>query len=215
MSAATDTETDHAPRRKPGGVFGDVPIDAPETVRRNWIWLALLGGALIVGGLFAIAAPVAAGLAASIAIGVAFVVCGAVQAFGAFRKQGWRGRVWHGVSAAVFLVGGLLLAFQPLAGTVALSMLIIAILIVDGIARLAMGFRIRPERGWGWLTASGALSAVVGLGLALFALPAAGLTVLGVFVGVTLLFDGAAFIYYAFAARPTSDRTVRPDAQEA
>jgi uncharacterized membrane protein HdeD (DUF308 family) len=196
-----------------GGVFGDQPIDAPDIVRKHWIWLAILGGALIVGGVFAIGAPVAAGIAATLVIGATLIVCGALQAVGAVRKKGWRGRVWHGAGAAIYLIGGLLLAFQPLAGTVALSLLIVAILIVDGATRVAMGFRIRPERGWGWLAASGAVSAAIGLGLAVFALPVASLTLLGVFVGASLLLEGASFIYVAFAARPVSDRTVTPDAE--
>lgn len=215
MSVVSDTLRSRGFDLSRGGAIGQTPIDAPESVRRNWIWLALLGSALIVGGAFAIAAPVAAGLAASIAIGVAFLVCGALQAVGAFRKQGWRGRAWHGVSAAIALIGGALLVFQPLAGTVALSLLIIAMLIADGAARVALGLRVRPERGWGWMTASGALSALIGLGFALFALPAASLTLLGVFVGVSLAVEGAAFIYVAFAARPTEDRTMRPDAEAA
>jgi uncharacterized membrane protein HdeD (DUF308 family) len=196
-----------------GGATGETPIDAPESVRRNWIWLALLGGALVIGGLFAIAAPIAAGVAASVAIGLVFLVCGALQAVGAVRKAGWRGRLWHGASAAIALVGGALLVFQPVAGTVALSLLIIAVLIADGGARVVLGLQVRPERGWGWLTASGALSAVFGLGLALFALPVASLTLLGVFVGVSFAMEGAAFIYVAFAARPVSDRTVTPDVE--
>lgn len=195
-----------------GGATGMTPIGAPESVRRNWMLLALLGVVLVAGGLFAIAAPVAAGVAAAIALGAVLLVCGALQAISAFRHTGWRGRAWHALGAVVYIVGGVLLLFRPLAGTVALSLLIIAILIADGLARTVMGLRIRPERGWGWLAASGALTTLLGLGIALFALPAASLTLLGALVGVSLVFEGAAFIYVAFAARPTSDRTVTPDA---
>ncbi len=204
MSAASDAYED-------GGATGLTPVAAPESVRRNWIWLALLGALLIAGGLFALMAPVAAGIAATLVVGATLLICGVVQAVSAFRKAGWRGRLWQGLSAAIYLVGGVLLLFEPLAGTVALSLLVIAILIVDGGARVMLGLRTRPERGWGWMTASGVLSAVLGLGLALFALPAASLTLLGIVVATSLVFEGAAFVYLAFAARPVSDRTVTPE----
>jgi uncharacterized membrane protein HdeD (DUF308 family) len=208
---------DQVPRRRAfdfskGGLFGETPIDAPETVKRHWGWIALLGVVLIAGGLFAAGAPVVAGLATTIAVGIAFAICGAVQAAGAFRKRGWRGRLWHALSAAVYLIGGVLLVVQPLAGTVALSLLIIAVMIVQGFARVMLGFRVRPEHGWGWIIASGAVSALAGLVLVFFALPVASLTLLGIFVGISLIIDGATFLYVAFAARPTSDRTVEPDA---
>ena len=195
-----------------GGLTGETPIEAPESFRRNWGWIALLGALLIAGGIVAIAMPVAAGVAATLVIGVAILVGGVVQAVHAFRCEGWRGRVWHAVSAIVYVVGGLLLLFQPVVGTIALSLLIVAILIVDGIARIMLGVKMRPERGWGWLAGSGALSAALGVAIWAFFLPAASLTLLGAFFGASLIVEGACFLYLGFAARPTSDRTVSPDA---
>ena len=195
-----------------GGLTGDTPIEAPESFRRNWGWVALLGALLIAGGIAAIAMPVAAGVAATLAIGVAILIGGVVQGVHAFRCEGWRARAWNGVSAVVYIVGGLLLLFQPLVGTIALSLLIIAILIVDGIARIMMGVKMRPERGWGWLAASGAISAALGVAIWAFFLPAASLTLLGAFFGASLILEGASFLYLGFAARPNSDRTVSPDA---
>jgi uncharacterized membrane protein HdeD (DUF308 family) len=208
MTMQTETET----RPPEGGATGAVPIAAPESVRRNWGWIALLGALLIAGGVVAIAMPVVAGIAATLVIGVSILIGGIVQGVHAFRVEGWKARAWNAVSAIVYVVGGLLLLFQPIVGTVALSLLIIAILIVDGFARIMMGVRMKPERGWGWLAASGALSAAIGVGIWLFALPAASLTLLGAFFGASLIVEGACFLYLAFAARPASDRTVTPDA---
>lgn len=193
-----------------GGATGPEPIDAPEAVRRHWFWLALLGAVLILGGVLAIVMPVAAGVAATLVIGACLLVGGAIQAVHAFKCVGWRARLWHGLSALIYLVGGLWLLFEPFAGLIALSLLIVAILIVDGLMRVMMGLRMRPERGWGWMAAAGAASAALGVLIVIFALPAASLTLLGAVAGVSLILEGASFVYLAFAARPRSDRDVRP-----
>jgi uncharacterized membrane protein HdeD (DUF308 family) len=196
-----------------GGVTGDRPILAPEWIRENWAWIAALGTILMVGGVLALLMPISAGIAATLVIGSAFVVSGAVQLYQCSRSRGWHGRGWHMLGGAIYLVGGLLLLLQPLAGVVALSLLLIAILVVQGVTRIAVAFRMRPGRGWGWVATSGGLSALVGM-LALFILPLSSLTLLGVFAAVTIGIEGAALTYYAFAARPTEDRTVTPDVND-
>lgn len=193
MSAASDIETDEAMGR-----------GAPRRVKRNWYWIAAMGAVLIIGGALAIAMPVAAGVAATVFIGVALLIGGAMQVWDAVAAEGWRARAWHAVSGAIYVVGGLMLLFQPLLGVVALSLLVVSILIADGAVRVVMGVRMRPERGWGWMTASGALSVLLGLGLVAFALPAVSVTLLGVAVGVSLICEGAAFIYLGVSARPDS-----------
>jgi uncharacterized membrane protein HdeD (DUF308 family) len=193
-----------------GGATGPTPVAAPEALRRNWLGVALLGAFLVAGGVVAIAAPVAAGVAATLVIGTVILIGGAIQAWSAFRCDGWRARSWHAISAAVYVVGGVLLLLDPLAGTIALSLLVVAILIVDGAARVMIGLKMRPERGWGWMTGAGGVSAALGVAFAVFVLPQGGLTLLGVVAGCSLLFEGASFIYLAFAVRPESDRSVMP-----
>lgn len=195
-----------------GGVLGPTPVPAPAALRENWVGLALLGAVLIAGGFVAMAMPVATGVAAALVIGIAFLVAGLMQGWHAIRAKAWRGRVWQGLAAGVCVVGGALLAFDPLAGSIALSLLIVALLIADGLARVMAGVSQRPERGWGWLTASGALSAALGIGLAAFALPATSMVLLGAAAGVSILLQGLTFLYVAFAVRPASDRNVTPDA---
>lgn len=72
---------------------------------------------------------------------------------------------------------------------------------------------MRPEKGWGWMLFSGLLTAAVSGAMALFYLPQASVTLLGVLAGVMLIFEGWACIVAAFAARPESDRNVYPDAE--
>lgn len=183
-------------------------------LRENWIWIALLGAALIAGGVVAIALPVMAGIAVTTVVGAAMILGAVLQGVHAFRDVGGRARAFSLLSAAVYLIGGALLLFNPFAGTVALSLLMLAIFIVDGAVRIAMGLRMRPDRGWGWMTGSGLVTAALALVIAIWFLPGASLSLLGVVAGVNLILEGWAFLFVAFAFRPRSDRMVRPDATE-
>lgn len=199
--------------RHTGGATGERPIPAPDWIRDNWVWVAILGAILMAGGVLALLMPISAGIAATLVIGASFLLGGIVQVYHGFRSKGWRGRGWHMFGGLIYLLGGVLLLLQPLAGVVALSLLLIAILLVQGVTRIVVAFRMKPARGWGWVAASGALSAIVAL-MALIVLPLSSITLLGIFAAAVIGIEGAALIYYAFAARPSSDRTVRPDAGE-
>lgn len=199
--------------RPTGGATGAQPIPAPEWIRDNWVWIAILGAILMAGGVLALLMPISAGIAATLVIGASFLIGGVVQVVHGFRSKGWRGRGWHMFGGLIYMLGGLLLLIQPLAGVVALSLLLIAILLVQGATRIVVAVQMKPARGWGWVVASGALSVLVAI-MALVVLPLSSITLLGAFAAVTIGLEGAALVYYAFAARPSSDRTVSPDAGE-
>ena len=71
---------------------------------------------------------------------------------------------------------------------------------VEGIFKIIMTMRVRDHDGWGWLLASGILS--VTLGVLIWAQwPASGLWVIGLLVGIQLLFTGWSLVMLALAAR--------------
>lgn len=204
MTDTTDTRpmSDRIPTLRRLGP-GDL-IDPPACLTRNWGWLLALGIVLVLGGIAAIAAPFLASIAVEGAVGAMMLIGGVLQGVHVWRAGGWRARLWSGVLAAVYLAGGGLLFLNPLAGLVALTLVLLSVLLVDGIARIVFGLRLRPERGWGWMTASGAVS--TGLAAVLFLLfPAISLTALGTLAGVALIFEGWSFLFLALAARAGRD----------
>lgn len=171
-----------------------------QALQRSWGWLLALGVVLILAGVMALALPVVATIAVQTVIGVALLAIGVFQLFHVFTCGGWRGRLFHLLSAAICLAGGALVLLNPLTGLVAITLVVIAVLFADGLSRIAVGAAMRPQEGWGWVLGGGILTAV--LALALFMLfPAVSLTLLGVLAGVSFLFEGWAFIMVAIAAR--------------
>ena len=195
----TDRPQDHRPRGL-GRLGPDDLIDPPEVLRRNWGWLMALGVVLIIGGLAALLLPFFASVAVTGLIAGVFAIAGIVQFLHGFRVSGWRAQAWSAVSGAIYLGGAGLILLDPLAGMVALTVLVAAIFLVDGAVRIAMGLRMRPERGWGWVTTGGVAAALFG-GAVIAFMPAISLTLLGIIAGVSLTLEGWGCVFLALAAR--------------
>jgi uncharacterized membrane protein HdeD (DUF308 family) len=171
-----------------------------ETLSSKWGWLLALGILMIVLGVLAIAAPKPATLAVQFLLGWILVVGGIAEGIHAFMAQGWRGFLFELLSAILYLVVGVLLLTNPIGGALALTIVLAVFLIVEGIFKILMAFRVRDHRGWGWLAASGVLSVI--LGLMIWAeWPYSGLWVIGLLVGIQLVFTGWSLVMLALAAR--------------
>ena len=171
-----------------------------EALSRNWGWLLAFGILMIVLGVFAIGAPAVATIAVQIMLGWILVIGGVAEAIHAFMAQGWRGFLLELLSAILYLGVGILLLVNPVAGALALTVVLAVFLIVEGIFKVIMALRVRDHRGWGWLLASGLLSLLLGI-LIWNEWPVAGLWVIGLLVGIQLLFTGWSLVMLALAAR--------------
>jgi uncharacterized membrane protein HdeD (DUF308 family) len=171
-----------------------------DALSRNWGWLLALGILLIILGLVAIAAPVYATFAVQALLGWILIIGGIAQGIHAFMAQGWGGFLFELLSALLYLAVGALLLVNPVEGALALTIVLAAFLVVEGIFKIVMAWRVRRHPRWGWLLASGILSLILGA-LIWAEWPSSALWVIGLLVGIQLLFTGWALIMLALAAR--------------
>jgi uncharacterized membrane protein HdeD (DUF308 family) len=171
-----------------------------QALSRNWGWLLAVGILMIILGVIAIGAPVVATIAVQVMLGWLLVIGGLAEGIHAFMAQGWRGFLLELLSAILYLAVGILLLVNPVEGALALTVVLAVFLIVEGIFKIIMALRVRDHRGWGWLLASGILSLILGV-LIWAQWPASGLWVIGLLVGIQLLFTGWALVMLALAAR--------------
>ena len=162
---------------------------------RRSIWFTIEGILLVILGIFALLAPLFAGLALALALGVLLVVAGVVGLISAIAGKAHSHQGWSLLSAVIALVVGLLLLISPLSGAVAITLLIGAYLLLDGISLigLSLDHRRRGDRAWAWLLVAG----IVDIILAAFIvfLSAAGSAVLiGFIVGLDLIVAGVALL---------------------
>jgi len=169
-------------------------------VRRRWGWFLALGIIYLIGGIAAIFLPVMASIAFTIVIASFLLVGGIIQIIHAFQMSGWQGTIWHLLMGIITVVGGAFALWNPVAGALAITLVIAITFIAQGIVEIIMGFRLRPVDGWGWMVASGVLALIAGIALT-WAFPASGLVTVGTIAGIAMIFTGWSYIYIAMAAR--------------
>jgi uncharacterized membrane protein HdeD (DUF308 family) len=128
-------------------------------------------------------------------LGWIFLVSGVVAIFHAFSAGQWRG-FFLNLLIGILAAAGAYLASLPLAGILTLTALVAALFLADGVLEVVMAFRIRSHRGWGWVLVSGLVAIAAGALIAL-QLPSSATWVLGVLVGIKMIFAGWSFIALA------------------
>lgn len=170
-------------------------------------WLIFLGVILLIGGVVLLALPLFGGVVVTQWVMAVLVVAGIFQLVHALRSRGWKSQLWQGLSGLVYVIGGLAALFNPVAGAVALTIVLGAVFFVDGIVRIALGIVSRPHDNWGWIVLAGVVSLAVGIYLlAASASAPASLVVIGIFAGVSFVFEGAAFLSLGLGARAVHRR---------
>lgn len=171
-----------------------------EAVRRHRTSFLTLGLVMVALGLVAIALPFAATLAVEVFLGVILLLRGALEVFHAFRAADWKGFAWSLAGGVLALAVGLLLLFYPLTGMLTLTLLVAAFFLIGGVARVILATQLRPMDHWGWMLVSGILALLLA-GLILWQLPEAAGWVVGLLVGIDLVFAGVTFALLGATAR--------------
>jgi len=167
---------------------------------QSWRPFVLGGIGLAVVGLIAIAVPFLTGISVSLLLGGLLIVGGLVHVWHAVGVRQWRAVMWQVALAGVYLIAGVALLANPLVGLAALSTLLIAFFLAEGVVEIGMGVGSRTHSGWGSLVASGLLSLVIA-GLLLAGLPGSLLWAVGVLFGVDLLVTGLTMTYLGISNR--------------
>jgi uncharacterized membrane protein HdeD (DUF308 family) len=175
-------------------------------LRKNSFWLLVLGVLLIVVGLVAISSSFFATLATVVILGVLLMIGGAVEVVDAFLGRGWRGFWLHLLTGIVYLVLGFLMVQRPLAAAAIFTLMLAAALFVGGLFRIIVALSERFY-GWGWVLLNGVITLVLGI-LIWREWPEAAYWVIGVFVGIDMLFDGWSLVITVLTVRGSAAQRV-------
>lgn len=175
--------------------YVDSVLGGIENLREHWPLLMGLGISVMVLGVLAIIASQTATFAAVLTFGILLLLSGILHLIHAFRARRWGGLFLSMGVGAIYLITGLLLVVQPGLGALALTLLIAGFFLATGVFRIAAALSARfPSRGW--LLADGVLSVILGA-IIWSQLPAAALWVIGLFVGIEMLFAGWSLVSLA------------------
>jgi uncharacterized membrane protein HdeD (DUF308 family) len=170
-----------------------------HALRGNWFWFVLLGIALVVLGTIALGAVVIASLAAAMVLGVLILLGGVAETLGAFWCRGWSGFFVHLLSGVLSIVIGVMFLRAPVDALAALTLLVACFLMVSGVFKIAAALSHRFA-AWGWPLVSGIIDLVLGV-MIWQEWPASGLWVIGMFVGINMIFRGFNWVALGLALR--------------
>jgi uncharacterized membrane protein HdeD (DUF308 family) len=159
----------------------------------------------IILGLIAIALPQLTTLAVELFIGWLFLIGGIIQIIRTITSKNIPG-FWPSLIGSLFsiVIGILLLAF-PLPGILSLTLLLTIYFFADGIAKIILSFEYRPIPNWGWLTVSGIISLILAL-IIWSGWPSTAAFIIGLLVGINMLFFGFTFISLLSLTKPKKDK---------
>lgn len=190
-----------------GSSVARVPSLAEEVsqLRGSWVWFLVLGIAMAALGTFAIswACLTTVTVAATWLFGFLLLACGIAEVVNSFYAARWSGTLIHLLIGILYAVVGLIIVDQPAESAIQLTLIIAIFLIISGIFRIVFAVSERFT-GWGWVLLNGAVSLFLGI-LIYKQWPASGLWVIGLFIGIDLIFNGWAWIMLAIGLR-----TARP-----
>jgi uncharacterized membrane protein HdeD (DUF308 family) len=179
------------------GTFTDDLAEALRTGRRN---LIIAGVLELILGAVAIVVPAVASVATAIFIGWVLVFASGFYAWDAFSVR-HRGRMaLRLVLAVLTFAAGVYLLVAPLDGVFTLTVMLVIWFAATGTARLVMGLAELGVPGAGWLAASGMISLLLAILIAV-ELPSSASWAIGLLVGINLVFSGTALIALARALK--------------
>lgn len=171
-----------------------LPVPA---VSRGW---AIAGGiAMILLGFFALSYQLVSTAAVATFIGFILMFACAFQLIKVFTIGGWRSHLWYAVVAIAYGVAGYVFIAHPFQAAIAFTLFLGWAILIGGVFRAFLAFRMRHHRGAAWVLFSAAISVILG-GLIISQWPSAGLYILGLFLGIELIFAGVGWLALGIAA---------------
>jgi uncharacterized membrane protein HdeD (DUF308 family) len=170
-----------------------------QELAQHWKWLLGLGLISIMIGTLALGSSVLVTLASVILFGWILLLMGGMEAVHSFWQRKWGGFFLHLVNGILSVVVGFLIVGNPGASALVLTLLLAMFFMVGGLFRIIAALTMRFP-SWGWRLLNGVVTLLLGIFI-WNQWPVSGLWVIGLFVGIDLIFSGWSSVMLALAAR--------------
>jgi uncharacterized membrane protein HdeD (DUF308 family) len=171
-------------------------------LRSHWVWFLLMGLLLVITGTLAIVAPpatVGTTFAATIFLGVLLMVAGVSTIISSFWIGRWSGFLVQLLVGILYMACGFLITENPVVTAVTLTVFIAVSFIVLGVFRTVGSLVLRFPQ-WGWSLLNGVVTLLAGI-VIYRQLPFDALWVIGLLIGLEMLFNGWTWIMLGLALK--------------
>jgi uncharacterized membrane protein HdeD (DUF308 family) len=159
-----------------------------EEVRAHRTWFLILGIALIILGSIAIGSAELMTVVSVLFLGWLLMFAGLFEIVHGFARRAWGGFIVNLMGGLLYSVTGFLMISHPGVAAITLTLMLAIMLIVAGTFRLFVAFSTQIHHR-GWLILNGGISLILGFCI-LDSWPVSGLWVIGLFIGIDMIFDG-------------------------
>ena len=192
MSDAASTPTSSGPASLADGL---------KVLRAKWGWIVALGVVFLIAGVVALGNVVVGTASAVMIVGIMMIMGGAAELVAAFGVKDWKRSLFWGLLGILYVAAGIIAILNPFAAATILTLMLGAALVVGGVLRIFLAFAMRSAgKPWGWVVLSGLVTLLLG-GMIIAQWPASSFFVLGVFLGIDLIFIGSAWISMGLALK--------------
>jgi uncharacterized membrane protein HdeD (DUF308 family) len=169
-------------------------------VHRSTTWSIVLSVLIMIAGFVAIALPFIAGIAFTLIVGWLLIFTGVVHIVFAFSAGRTRMAIWQVLLGIVYGFIGFYVLINPVAGLAGLTFAIAVYLLIEAVLELVLSFQLRPAAGSGWLLFDGIVTFILAA-MIWSTWPSSAAWVVGVLVGISMLFSGMTRLMLSLAAR--------------
>jgi uncharacterized membrane protein HdeD (DUF308 family) len=131
-----------------------------------------------------------------ILFGITLMIAGIGELVASFWAGQWRGAAVHVLAGILYLVLGFVMLNHPAEMAAALTFILGVAFLIGGLFRIVAAMQIKFHN-WGWPLLNGIVTLLLGV-LILKGWPDNKAWVIGLFVGIELIFDGLAWAMLAF-----------------
>ncbi len=171
-----------------------------DDLHRTTTWSIVLSVLIMIAGFLAIALPLTAGIAITLIVGWMLIFTGVLQIVFAFRAGRPRAAVWQVLLGLVYGFIGVYILMNPVSGLAGLTFAIAVYLFVEAVLELVMAIELRPAPGTGWLIFDSIITFILAV-MIWSTWPSSAAWVVGVLVGISMLFSGMTRLMLSLAAR--------------
>jgi len=170
----------------------------PEMIH-HWGWFLAFGIILLALGIAAIVRATTATVASMVVFGWVLVFGSVFEFIAAFMVGNWSGFFLHLLVAILFAIVGIMMLTRPVLSAETWTLVMAILFLVGGVYQFIYALWTHLP-GWGWHALNGVVATILGILLAV-GWPGTGFWVIGLFIGIDLVFYGWAWIALAIGLR--------------
>ena len=175
------------------------PTSSSQLVGKISVWSVVFSVFMIVAGILAIIVPSVAGIAVTAFVAWLLVLSGFLHFVYAWHAGG-TAMIWEVFLGIAYMAAGGYMFVNPTAGMASLSFALATYLLALSLLEWTLALRLRSMPGTGWLFVDGVIALILAI-MIWRTWPSSSDWVLGVLVGVSMLFSGITRLIISLAAR--------------